>query len=72
MGKEPIICEALIHKDTTKDQQFKKKDLHRKYFFDLTNADDIFDHLLAANFLKLPKGVKISSLEELKGKMYCK
>ena len=44
VGKEPVICEALIHKDTTIDQQFKKKDLHRKYSFDLTKADDIFDH----------------------------
>ena len=61
VGKESVICEALIHKDTTINQQFKKKDLHRKYSFDLTKADDIFDHLLAANFLKLPKGVKIPS-----------
>ena len=67
-----MICEALIHKDTTIDQQFKKKDLHRKYSFDLTKADDIFDHLLAANFLKLPKRVKILSPDELKGKVYCK
>ena len=72
MGKEPVICEALIHKDTTIDQQFKKKDFHRKYSFDLTKADDIFDHLLAANFLKLPKGVKLPSPDELKGKVHCK
>ena len=64
-----MICEALIHKDTTIDPQFKKKDLHRKYSFDLTNADNIFDHLLAVNFLKLPKWVKIPSLEELRGKV---
>ena len=25
IGKEPVICEALIHKDTTIDQQFKKE-----------------------------------------------
>ncbi|GMP42059.1 hypothetical protein CsSME_00011926 [Camellia sinensis var. sinensis] len=72
VGKEPVICEALIHKDTTIDQQFKKKDFHRKYSFDLTKADDIFDHWLAANFLKLPKGVKLLSPDELKGKIYCK
>ena len=28
--------------------------------------------MLAVNFLKLPKGVKIPSLDELKGKVYCK
>ena len=67
-----MISEALIHKDTIIDQQFKKKNLHRKCTFDLTKADDIFDHLFAANFLKLPKGVKTPSPEELKGKMYCK
>ena len=72
VGKESMTCEALIQKDSTIDQQFKKKDLHRKYSFDLTKAYDIFDHLLAANFLKLPNGVKIPTPEELKGKMYCK
>ena len=65
VGKEPMICETLLHKDTPFNHQFKKNDLHRKYSFDLTKADDIFDHLLAANFLKLPKGVKILSLDEL-------
>ena len=72
VGKELVICEALIHKDTTIDQQFKKKDFHTKYSFDLTRTIDIFDHLLAVNFLKLPKGVKIPSPKELKGKVYCK
>ena len=72
VGKEPMTCEALIQKDSTIDLQFKKKNLHRKYSFDLSKADDIFYHLLVANFLKLPKGVEIPSPEELKGKMYCK
>ena len=72
VGKEPMTCEALIHKDTTINHQFKKKDLHRKYSFDLTKANDIFDYLFAANFLTLQKGVKLPTSKELEEKMYCK
>ncbi|XP_058211705.1 uncharacterized protein LOC131323881 [Rhododendron vialii] len=44
----------------------------RTYTFNVGRAEAIFDQLLADKLLKLPFGHKIPTLEELKGKEYCK
>lgn len=44
----------------------------RAYTFDFSKVEAIFDQLLAAKLFKLPFGNKIPTLEELKGREYCK
>ncbi|XP_059659104.1 uncharacterized protein LOC132305484 [Cornus florida] len=47
-------------------------DIGKSYSFDLSKTDQIFDHLLANKMISLPKGHKIPSTNDLKGKEYCK
>ena len=42
------------------------------YDFDITKAYHIFDILVRDKQLKLPKGHKIPSVEEIKNKTYCR
>jgi hypothetical protein len=48
------------------------KELENTYDFEVMKADKIFDLLLKKKQLKLPINHVIPSVEELKGKKYCK
>ncbi|XP_051122661.1 uncharacterized protein LOC127245690 [Andrographis paniculata] len=43
-----------------------------QYTFDVPKVEQIFDHLLKDKQIKLRDGQRVPSLEELKGKVYCK
>ena len=43
-----------------------------KFLFDISKADQIFNYLLKDKQIRLPKGHRIPSAEELKNKKYCK
>ena len=45
IGKEPHTCEALIKKVVLKSH-FRKKDAPKKYYFDVSKANEIFDQLM--------------------------
>ena len=51
---------------------FRKNDAPKKYSFDVSKANEIFDQLMKEGLIKLPNGVTLPSYEELKGKSYCK
>ena len=51
---------------------FRKKDAPKKYSFDVSKANEIFDQLMKEGLIKLLNGVTFSSYEELKGKSYYK
>ena len=70
--KEPYTCEALIKKEVVLKNQFRKKDAPKKYSFNVSKANEIFDQLMKERLIKLPNGVTLHSYEELKGKSYCK
>ena len=43
-----------------------------EFSFEISKVDQIFNHLLKDQQIKLPNGHKIPSLEELKNRRYCK
>ena len=69
---EPVFCDNLVRKESTHAQKFKNKEINKVYSFDISKADEIFDHLLKKKFIKLPSDVKLPSAEERRGKTYCK
>ena len=62
-------CPALR---SPKGKEVKTSEGKIDYSFDISKADQIFDHLLKDKQIKLLDGHKIPSQEELKGKRYCK
>jgi hypothetical protein len=58
-GKAPVSCPWV-------------KELENTYDFDVKKADRIFDLLLQKKQLRLPVNHVIPSVEELKGRKYCK
>jgi hypothetical protein len=62
---KPFICSSL--KPASKSQQ---DEMH--YTFDVAKCDRIFNYLLQEKEIKLPSGLVISSLEQLKKHAYCK
>ncbi|XP_059669198.1 uncharacterized protein LOC132314340 [Cornus florida] len=78
--KKPYICEALVKSksimggNATSISAARKgpADIGKNYSFDLSKTDQIFDHLMADKMISLPKGHKIPSASDLKGKEYCK
>ena len=70
IGKEHHTCEALVKKEVVLKNHFRKKDAPKKYSFDVSKANEIFDQLMKEGLIKLPTGVTLPSYEELKGKTY--
>ncbi|XP_059629555.1 uncharacterized protein LOC132272416 [Cornus florida] len=80
--KKSYICEALVkpklttggNATLTSISAIRKEaaDTGKSYSFDLSKTDHIFDHLMADKLISLPKGHKISSASDLKGKEYYK
>jgi hypothetical protein len=60
-GAEPITCKWVKEKGQAKD-----------FDFDITKTDQIFDFLLKEKQLKFPDGHKFPTMQELRGKSYCK
>ena len=48
------------------------KDGKAEYDFDIFKANQIFDHLMKYQQIRLKDEHKIPSLDEIKGKKYCK
>ncbi|KAH7839724.1 hypothetical protein Vadar_007900 [Vaccinium darrowii] len=69
---DPCVCECLVRKDSFIAPRTNKKAVSKVYSFDVSKADEIFDYLLKKKFIKLPENVKLPTLEETKGKNYCK
>ena len=69
---DPCVCECLVRKDSSIAPRTNKKAFSKVYSFDVSKADEIFDYLLKKKFIKLPENVKLPTLEETKGKNYCK
>ncbi|XP_059638807.1 uncharacterized protein LOC132281087 [Cornus florida] len=80
--KKPYVCEALVkpkpttggNASSTSTSAARKgpADTGKNYSFDLSKTDQIFDHLMADKMIFLPKGHRIPSASDLKGKKYCK
>ncbi|CAL2239325.1 unnamed protein product [Prunus armeniaca] len=62
-----FVCNGLVKTDA----KFATRET-KAYTFDLTRAKAIFDLLLTEKKVKLSFGHKITKLEELKGKTFCK
>ena len=71
IGKKPFICKSLVKRNVS-IESYEAKGSFKKYSFDIYKVDEMFYYLLEGKVLKLPNGVNLHSLEELKGKMYCK
>lgn len=74
MGK-PYICRTFTGLNTlvwstTVVQPPPKEEI--KFAFNIIKIDQIFDHLLKDQQINLSEGHKIPSIEELRGKKYCK
>ncbi|XP_058217449.1 uncharacterized protein LOC131328528 [Rhododendron vialii] len=73
VNRKPYVCKAFVKMEPTKQPIQETSNRPTKaYTFDISKAEAIFDQLLANKLLKLPFGHKISTLDELKGKEYCK
>ncbi|XP_059635688.1 uncharacterized protein LOC132277864 [Cornus florida] len=79
--KKPYVCEALVKpkpttggNSSTSTSAARKgpTDIGKSYSFDLSKTYQIFDHLMADKMISLPKGHRIPSASDLKGKEYCK
>ncbi|XP_059671115.1 uncharacterized protein LOC132316659 [Cornus florida] len=79
--KKLYVCEALVKpKPTTGGNSSTSTlaarkgpaDTGKSYSFNLSKTDQIFDHLMADKMISLPKGHRILSASDLKGKEYCK
>ena len=46
IGKEPHTCESLVKKEVVLKNHFRKKDAPKKYSFDVSKANEIFDQLM--------------------------
>lgn len=66
---KPYSCPALKAPKGKEVQTSKNK---VEYAFDISKVDQIFDHLLKDQQIRLMEGHKIPSAEELKNKKYCK
>lgn len=73
--KQPSVCKALDKTESVAKSESlhnTKKDPPRTYTFDIRKADLIFDQLLVAKLIKLSFGHDLSSIEQLKEKIFCK
>lgn len=55
----------------TKGKEVQALKSKMEYTFDISKANQIFDHLLKDQQIRLIEGHKIPSTEELKNKKYC-
>ena len=67
-GRPPYLCLSL----RLARGKEKTSSNYKTYAFDIKKVDQIFDILLRNKQLKLPKGHKMPSIEEIGNKRYCK
>jgi hypothetical protein len=60
-GENPVSCKWV-----------KQKGLVKGFDFDVSKVEQIFDLLLKEKQLKLPEGYNLPTVQELKGRSYCK
>ena len=60
------------YKKNVSAKSYKSKGSFKKYSFDSYKASEIFDHLLEGKVINFYGEVKLPSLDEMKGKKYCK
>ena len=65
----PYSCLALR---PLKVKQSGRSESNEEYLFNISKANQIFNHLLRNQQIKLSNGHKIPLLKELKNKKYCK
>lgn len=71
--KRPFVCKALEKTElAARSLHNNSKTPPRTYIFDIRKADLIFDQLLAAKLIKLSVGHVLPSVEQIKGKLFCK
>lgn len=69
---KPLICDHLVDRKNAQAPRGLKMKENRKYSFDLDKAHLIFDWLLMNKHINFKGDNKIPSINELKGKRFCK
>ncbi|XP_059639356.1 uncharacterized protein LOC132281699 [Cornus florida] len=80
VSKKPYVCKALAKPlETVSGVQPSSSSAKRnifkagkQYVFDISKAEQIFDHLLSNKIIKVTGVHKIPSADEIKGREYCK
>ncbi|XP_059639172.1 uncharacterized protein LOC132281486 [Cornus florida] len=80
ISKKPYVCKALAKPlETVSGVQPSSSSAKRnifeagkQYAFDISKAEQIFDHLLSDKIIKVTGVHKIPSADEIKGREYCK
>ncbi|XP_057747800.1 uncharacterized protein LOC130966995 [Arachis stenosperma] len=68
----PYVCPLLKKLSSSEKSNNSKLKSGKKYSFDISKSDQIFDVLLKDKQLVLPEGRTLLSVKDLKGKPYCK
>ncbi|XP_015932637.1 uncharacterized protein LOC107458936 [Arachis duranensis] len=68
----PYVCSLLKKLPGSEKSNDSKLKSGKKYSFDISKSDQIFDVLLKDKQLVLPEGRTLLSVKDLKGKPYCK
>ncbi|RYQ96715.1 hypothetical protein Ahy_B08g092568 [Arachis hypogaea] len=68
----PYVCSLLKKLSSNEKSNHSKLKSGKKYSFDISKFDQIFDVLLKDKQLILPEGRTLLSVKDLKGKPYCK
>ncbi|XP_016173213.1 uncharacterized protein LOC107615681 [Arachis ipaensis] len=68
----PYVCSLLKKLPNSEKSNESKLKNRKKYSFDISKSDKIFDVLLKDKQLILPEGRTLLSVKDLKGKPYCK
>ncbi|RYR19421.1 hypothetical protein Ahy_B03g064188 [Arachis hypogaea] len=67
----PYVCSLLKKIPNSKKSNDLKQKSGKRYSFDISKSDHIFDVLLKDKQLVLPEGRTLLSVKDLKGKPYC-
>ncbi|XP_015968526.1 uncharacterized protein LOC107492068 [Arachis duranensis] len=68
----PYVCSLLKKLPSSEKSNDSKLKSGKKYSFDISKSDHIFDALFKDKQLVLPEGRTLLSVKDLKGKPYCK